>query len=107
MTDTNTTANAAAEYADGTVVEFTVSLFDRMAAEKYAVGHGWGGGLDSSVRQTAFANYSALRRAGKIAQGIDFDHWADTVVAFPDPTIHDSDDEEVFYQGGQTEASAN
>lgn len=78
--------NTRIEYTDGTGTDTTVTLFHRMASEKYAVAHGWGGGLDSSVRQMSYAAYFSLRQAQQLpTPGMSFDAWAATVDHIGDP----------------------
>jgi hypothetical protein len=72
------------QYLDDTTATATVSLFDKMQAEKYATANGWGTIMDSSVRQTSYAVYAALRRSNQITQGQNFEQWAQTVLDFAD-----------------------
>lgn len=85
----NTKPNTEVHYLDGTTEKVTVSMFDRMAAEKYAIAQGWGGGVDSPIRQAAYAVYFSLRRSGKLTGGLAFDDWAETVEQMPDVTEPD------------------
>lgn len=88
-------------YLDGTTEKIAVSMFDRMSAEKYASAQHWGGGVDSAIRQATYAAYFALRRANKLAGGLSFDDWAETVEQMPD--IDDQTDTDPLASAGQKE----
>lgn len=80
-------------YLDGTTNIVAVTMFDRVAAEKYAVSHGGRAGNDSPILQNGYATYYALRRDKQIA-GIDFNDWMASVVTLGTPEQGDADEEE-------------
>lgn len=79
MANTTPAPLIKAVYLDGTTQAVTVSIFDKLQAEKYAAANGWGNIQESPMAQTSYALYFALRKAGKITQGTDFDKWTQTL----------------------------
>lgn len=80
-------------YTDGTTNTIAVTIFDRVAAEKYVITHGGKVGNDSPILQNSYATYYALRRSKQIT-GIDFNDWMATVVALGTPEEDNSEDGE-------------
>lgn len=79
-------------YTDGTTNIIAVTMFDRVAAEKYVITHGGKVGNDSPILQNSYATYYALRRDKQIT-GIDFNNWMATVVALGTPEEDESEAE--------------
>jgi hypothetical protein len=79
-------------YTDGTTNIIAVTMFDRVAAEKYVITHGGKVGNDSPILQNSYATYYALRRDKQII-GIDFNNWMATVVALGTPEEDESEAE--------------
>lgn len=79
-------------YVDGHSETIAITLFDRMAAEKYGKAHDWGNSMESMVSVAAYAAYAALRRTARLAEGLQFDAWAQSVVSLPDTEIDDGPD---------------
>jgi hypothetical protein len=71
-------------YTDGTTNVIAVTMFDRVAAEKYVITHGGKVGNDSPILQNSYATYYALRRDKQIT-GIAFNDWMATVVILGTP----------------------
>lgn len=67
------------EYLDGTSNSVTVSLFDKMQAEKYGKAAGWGNVQESPIESFTYATYFALRRSHQLTDGQCFEDWAQTV----------------------------
>jgi hypothetical protein len=93
MAKTDISNSTEITYLDGTTNIVAVTMFDRVAAEKYVITHGGKAGTDSPVLQNAYATYYALRRAKQVV-GIDFNDWMATVVILGTPEEDESDAEE-------------
>lgn len=96
--------NTRITYADGRVEDVTVTMFHRVAAEKYAKSHGWGTAMECAIGMNAYAAYFRCRQIGGTTD--NFDTWLADVVSVTDiPTP--VDDDAAPLADGTPEASAN
>lgn len=107
MTTSITSKMTEITYTNGTTDIVAVTMFDRVAAEKYVIAHGGRAGNDSPVFQNAYATYYALRRDRKIT-GTDFNEWMAGVLAFDTPQDEsDAEEEEDEDSLGKSSVSTN